>query len=131
MLSHLLNNAIAKLKNPENDFFDNQKSAEVIQTLDILQIIFFFWDGRDAFMIGVILMFMFNKISLSTPRRFFFVDGVHFTYGVIEIEQKIILFLDIITHAAGRLGEYEHKRFAEGLRGTHSILNNIKLGSQW
>ena len=58
------------------------------------------------------------------------VDGVHFTYGVIEIEQKIILFLDIITHAAGRLGEYVHKRFAEGLRGTHSIQNNIKLGPQ-
>ena len=55
------------------------------------------------------------------------VDGVHFKNDGIEIEQKIVLFFDIITDAAGRMGDCVHNRFAEGLRGTHSIQNNLKL----
>ena len=81
-------------------------------------------------MIGVLLILAFYRISLCTPPRFFLwmVDGVHFNYDGIEIEQKIVLFFDIITDAAGRLGDCVHKRFAKGLRGTHSIQNNLKLG---
>ena len=55
------------------------------------------------------------------------VNGVHFNYDGIDIGQKTVLFLDIITYAAGHLGDCLHKRRTEDLGGTQSIEKNLKL----
>ena len=55
------------------------------------------------------------------------VNGVHFNYDGIKIGHKTVLFLDIITYAAERLGDCLHKRRTEDLGGTQSIQKNLKL----
>ena len=86
-------------------------------------------EERKALMLGVLLNLMFYMISFSTPQRFFFfrwmVDGVHFNYYGTEFEH---MFLDIITDAAGRLGDCVHKPCAKCLRAKQSIQKNLKLG---
>ena len=80
-------------------------------------------------MLVVLLILTFYRISLSTPSKFFWwmVNVVHFNYDGIDIGQKTVLFLDIITYAAGHLGDCLHKRRTEDLGGTQSIQKNIKL----
>ena len=114
----------------QNKFSKSKMSRGQSYSFFIIKLIYFtLVEERKALMLGVLLNLMFYMISFSTTQRFFFsrwmVDGVHFNYYGTEFEH---MFLDIITDAAGRLGDCVHKRFAKGLRGTHSIQNNLKLG---
>ena len=77
----------------------------------------YFWDSKKWILQGVSEM---KKVFLGEIKRV-----KENKLGILTV-----LFLDIITDAAGRLGDCVHKRCAEGLRGTHSIQKNLKLGPQ-
>ena len=51
------------------------------------------------------------------------VDSVWCIDDDIENVQRAVLLLDIITDAAGPLGDCAHKGCTQGLRGKHSIKN--------
>ena len=73
----------------------------------------------------------FIRISLTNPKIFFILWMVYVVWcndDDIENVQRRVLFLDIITDAAGRLGDCVHKRCTQGLRRTYSIQKNLKLG---
>ena len=56
------------------------------------------------------------------------VDVVSWNDDDIENMQRRVLFLDIITAAAGRMGDCVHKQCTQGLRRTYFIQKNLKLG---